>query len=214
MRITTKVCLLWDEEAQRYVADPSTWEGYEYEGPIEHCGGGPSKEEKAAAASQASLTNELARVAGQNENYTEAQRNKTTPFYTNLMNEGPDYTNQALDSSSGTIARAFAPARARLIRSIGPANGLPGYRDQALTDFDENRANAYDQQLMSVLADRQAARERGAAGIMGEAQQANPLGYYSGAMQGNQSILGANLRKPGMSGIVGGILGAGTQAFV
>ena len=176
-------------------------------------GGGPSPEQKEAAASQANLTNQLAGVAAQNENYTEAQRNKTTPFYTDLMNNGPAYTNAALDSSSGTVAKAYAPARAALMRTLGTSTGLPsGARNQAITDFNENEAQGYDSQLMSVLADRQAAKERGAAGVMGEAQQANPLGYYQGAMQGNQSILQAPLQRPGMSGLIGGILGAGAQA--
>lgn len=187
---------------------------YDYSGPIEYCGGGPSSEQKQAAASQANLTNQLATVAGQNETYTEAQRNKTTPFYTNLMNEGPDYTNQALDFAGGTNARAFAPEKADLVRRLGMTNGLPsGSREQSLTDFGEKRATAYDGMLMSILADRQAGRERGAAGIMGEAQQANPLGYYQGAMSGNQSIMQAPLQRPGMSGLIGGILGAGATAY-
>lgn len=183
-----------------------------YEGPWEQCGGGPSPEQKAAAASQANLTNQLAGVAKQNEDYTEAQRNKTTPFYTSLMNEGPDYSNAALDFAGGTNARAFAPARAALIRRLGTSVGLPSAaRTQALTDFDTERARGYDNALMSILADRQAGRERGAAGIMGEAQQANPLGYYSGAMQGNQSILQAPLQRPGFAGVVGGVLGSASK---
>jgi len=187
---------------------------FEYSGPLELCGGGPSSEQKAAAASQANLTNQLAGVAKQNEDYTEAQRNKTTPFYTNLMTQGPEYTNAALDYASGTNARAYAPEQANLMRRLGSSTGLPsGYRDQAISDFQENRAQGYDQNLGAILADRQAAKERGAAGIMGEAQQANPLGYYQGAMQGNSSILNANLRKPGLAGTLGGLAGGALSAF-
>jgi hypothetical protein len=183
-----------------------------YDGPWELTGGGPSPEQKAAAASNAMLSGKLADVAERNENYTEAQRNKTTPFYTNLMNAGPDYTPAALDYAGGTNARAYAPARAALMRRLGATTGLPSSaREQALTDFDMTRARGYDDSLMSILADRQAARERGAAGIMGEAQQANPLGYYSGAMQGNQSILQAPLQRPGAAGLIGGILGAASK---
>lgn len=204
MRITTKA--VYDIESGKLLH----WEGYEYEGPLELAGGGPSPEQRAAAASQGRLTDQLAGVAAQNENYTEAQRNKTTPFYTNLMNNGPDYTPAMLDFQSGTNAQAFAPARANLSRRLGMQTGLPsGYRDQALIDFEGGRARAFDQGISQILADRQAARERGAAGIMGEAQQANPLGYFQGAMQGNSSIMNANLRRPGIAGVLGGLVGKG-----
>jgi len=187
---------------------------FEYEGPLELCGGGPSAAQNRAADSQTAINKQLADVAQQNENYTEAQRNKTTPFYGDLMKNGPDYTNAALDYAGGTNARAYAPARAALLQRLGQSTGLPsGYRDQALTDFDEQRAQGYDSNLTGILADRQAARERGAAGLMGEAQQANPLGYYGAATQGNTSILNANLRKPGVGGIIGGVLGGASSAF-
>jgi hypothetical protein len=190
------------------------WEGYEYDGPIEHCGGGPSSEQKAAAASQANLTNQLATVANRNQDFVEKQQARVNPFYGDLMDHGPDYTNAALDYAGGTNARAFAPAKADLVRRLGASTGLPsGYRDQALTDFDEQRAQGYDNAMTGVLADRQAARERGAAGLIGQAQQANPLGYYSTAMGGNQSILGANLRRPGAAGIIGGVLGGAASGF-
>lgn len=207
MRITTKA--VYDIESGKLL----DWEGYEYSGPLEMCGGGPSSEQNAAAKSQANLTNQLAGVAAQNENYTEAQRNRTTPFYNNQMNNGPDYTPAALDFASGTNAKAFAPARADLMRRLGMQTGLPGgYRDQATTDFDSARARGFDQGIAQVLADRQAARERGAAGLMGEAQQANPLGYYQGAMQGNSSIMSANLRRPGIAGVLGGLTSSGLNA--
>lgn len=181
---------------------------FEYSGPIELCGGGPSAAQNAAAASQADLTKQLGATAAQNEAYTEAQRNKTTPFYTDMMENGPGYYNAAMDAGSGVNARAYAPAEAAMERSLGASTGLPsGYKDQARTDFNEARAQGYDGNMMATLADRQATKERGAAGIMGEAQQANPLGYYQGAEQGNSSIMNANLRKPGLAGTIGGLVG-------
>ena len=178
-------------------------------------GGGPSPEQKAAAASQANLTNQLAGVANRNQDFVEKQQAKVNPFYGSLMDNGPDYSTAALDYAGGTNARAYAPAKADLVRRLGASNGLPsGYRDQALTDFDENRAQGYDQSLTSILADRQAAKERGAAGLMGQAQQANPLGYYGAAQGGNQSILNASsLRRPGIGGIIGGVLGGAASAI-
>ena len=188
-------------------------EEFFYEGPLAMCGGGPSKEQSAAAASQGRLTDQLGRTAAQQEAYMEAQRNKTTPFYTDLMNNGPAYTNQALDAAGGTNAQAFAPARADLIRRLGASTGLPsGSREQSLTDFNNQEALGYDNSLMSIRADQQAARERGAAGIMGEAQQSNPLGYYQGAMGGNSSIMNANLRRPGLGGVLGGLAGGAMNA--
>ena len=206
MRITTKA--VYDIESGKLLE----WEGFEYSGPMEMAGGGPSPEQKNAAASQARLTDQIGRTAQQNEDYTEAQRNKTTPFYTDLMTNGPSYFPAAMDYSSGINARAYAPAKAALVKRLGTSNGLPsGYRDQALTDFDEARAQGYDGSLMSLLADRQAAQERGAAGIMGEAQQANPLGYYSAAEGGNTSIMQAPLQRPGFAGTLGALIGAGGQ---
>jgi hypothetical protein len=208
MKITTKA--VFDIATWKLLE----WEGHEYAGPIEHCGGGPSPEQKAAASSQANLTNQLAGVAQQNENYTEAQRNKTTPFYGNMMENGPEYTGRMLDYAGGTNAAAYAPEKANLERSLGYSTGLPsGYRDQAIADFNERRAAGYDQNISSILADQQAAKERGAAGLMGEAQQADPLGYYGAAQGGNQSILNANLRRPGAAGIIGGVLGGAASAI-
>jgi hypothetical protein len=172
-------------------------------------GGGPSSEQKQAAASQANLTNQLGATAATEQAFKEKQQNAVNPFYSNLMTNGPDYTNQALDFASGTNARAYAPARAALLKRLGPASGLPGYRDQALSDFENSRAQGYDSNLMSIQADRQAAKERGAAGLIGQAQVANPLGYYSAGLSGNQSIMQAPLQKPGFAGILGSLIGAG-----
>jgi hypothetical protein len=185
-----------------------------HEGPIEHCGGGPSPEQKAAAAANARTTDKLGQVADRQQAFTEAQQAKVNPFYTDEMNNGPDYTNQALDFAGGTNAQAFAPEKANLVRRLGASTWLPsGSREQSLTDFEERRALGYDNSLMAIRADRQAARERGAAGLMGQAQQANPLGYYQGAVQGNASILNANLRKPGIAGTIGGLVGGTAGAF-
>lgn len=130
------------------------------------------------------------------------------------MTNGPGYYNAEMDSGSGVNARAYAPAEAQMERSLGGSTGLPsGYKDQARTDFAEKRAQGYDGNMMQALADKQATQERGAAGIMGEAQQANPLGYYQGAEQGNSSIMNANLRKPGLGGVLGGLVGGAAGAF-
>jgi hypothetical protein len=185
-----------------------------YEGPLELCGGGPPKSQTDAANRQGALSEEEAALARTEQASRDKLRGIATPFYDDLMNNGPDYTGAELDYAGGTNARAFAPAKAALIRRLGESNGLPsGYRDQALTDFDENRATAYDNSLSSIYADRQAAKERGAAGITNLISGYNPSAYYGGAAGANQSILNANLRKPGVGGVIGGIIGGGASAF-
>lgn len=187
---------------------------YEYSGPIALCGGGPPKSQTDAANRQGKLSEEEAALARSEQASRDKLRGIATPFYGDLMKNGPDYTNAELDYVGGTNARAFAPAKAALVQRLGASTGLPsGYRDQALTDFDENRATAYDNSLSGIYADRQAAKERGAAGITNLISGYNPSAYYGGASGANQSILNANLRKPGVGGIIGGIVGGGASAF-
>lgn len=182
-------------------------------GEWEHCGGGPPKSQTDAANRQGALSEEQAALARTEQASRDKLRGIATPFYGDLMNNGPDYTNTALDYAGGTNARAFAPAKANLVRRLGASTGLPsGYRDQALTDFEENRASGYDSALTGVLADRQAAKERGAAGVTNLISGYNPSAYYGGASGANQSILNANLRKPGIGGIIGGIVAGGANA--
>lgn len=182
-----------------------------YEGPLELAGGGPDQTQKNQEQAQANLTNEEAAAAQRAEAFKEAQQAKVNPFYGNLMDHGPEYTPALLDYEGGVNARAFAPEKANLIRRLDMSTGLPsGYRDQALTDFEEKRAAGYDAGLTGILADRQAARERGAAGLMGQAQVADPTALYSGATQGNQVIFGAP-RKPGFAGTLGALIGAGAS---
>jgi len=186
-------------------------EEFEYSGPVALCGGGPDPIQKQQEAAQAKLTNEEADAAQRAEQFKEDQQAKVNPFYGNLMENGPDYTNDALDYESGVNARAYAPAKAALMRSLGTETGLPsGYRDQAISDFDEQRAQGYDNGIMGILADKQAAKERGAAGLLGQAQLADPAALYGGATQGTQTIFNAP-RRPGFAGTLGALIGAGAQ---
>lgn len=181
-------------------------------------GGGPSSEQKQAAASQANLTNQLAGVANRQQNFFEQQQNAVNPFYQSRMKNGLPYYNQLTDSLSGTTAQAFAPARGQLLRSLsntpGGNNGLPsGFRQQALTDLSTQQARAFDSNLIGALAANEQAKQAGASGLIGQAQIANPLGYFQGAQQGNQSIMQAPLQRPGIGGILGGIAGGAASAI-
>lgn len=180
-------------------------------------GGGPSPEQKAAAASQANLTSQQGAIAGRQQQFFENQQNKVNPFYTQRMNQGLPYYDNLVDSQSGTNAQAFAPARANLLRSLGPNNGLPsGFRQQSMTDLDSQQARSFDSGLVGAMGAQEQAKQAGASGLLGQAQIANPSGYFSGAMQGNTSILNANgLQRPGIAGVLGGLAGgaASSMAF-
>src|SRR5216684_2115855 len=112
-------------------------------------GGGPSREQKNAAQSQANLTNQEAGAAGRQEQFFEKQQNAVNPFYTSRMQNGLPYFNQMTDAASGLNARAFAPARQALLQRLGTQQGLPsGFRNQAMTDLDSQQAQGFDQQLL------------------------------------------------------------------
>jgi hypothetical protein len=178
-------------------------------------GGGPSKQQQAAADSQTALNNQLGQTYGKQEAFSEAQQNKVNPFYTNMMNNGLPYQANMLDATSGNTARAFAPAKAQLEQQLGQnANALPsGFATGARTDLASNQARAFDQQLQGAQDANFQAKQQGAAGLMGQQQLANPLGYSGQASQGNNAIMNAPLAKPGLGGLLGGIAGGLASAI-
>lgn len=179
-------------------------------------GGGPSVEQKQAASSQANLTNQLASTANRQQDFFEGQQKLAQPFFQSRMDNGNPYFNAQTDATSGLTAQAFAPARADLLRSLGTQSNLPsGFKQQAMTDLDSQQAHAFDQNLLGALQDQESAKRFGAGGITNQQQLANPTGYYSGAMQGNQSIMQAPLQRPGVMGLIGGLAGgaAGAMGF-
>jgi hypothetical protein len=175
-------------------------------------GGGPSSEQKAAAASQANLTNQLAGVANRQQDFFEKQQNTVNPFYLQRMQSGLPYFNALTDAQSGLTAQAFAPARADLMRRLSSSTLPSGFANQAQTDLASQQARAFDQNLLGSLGAQEQAKQAGAAGLMGQAQIANPQGYYQGAMGGNQSIMQAPLQRPGIGGILGGLAGGAMGA--
>lgn len=178
-------------------------------------GGGPSQQQKNAAQSQANLTNELGKDFGQQFQFQQAQQQKVNPFETQLMNQGSPYYANQIDAMSGNNAQAFAPAKAQLERSLGQnANALPsGFATGARTDLAANQARAFDQNLQGAQQKNLATRQSGAAGLLGQAQIANPTAYSGQALQGNQSILQAPLASPGLGGLLGGLAGGLASAI-
>lgn len=178
-------------------------------------GGGPSQQQKDAAAAQAKLDNQLGNVFGQQFQFQQAQQNKANPFYTSTMENGLPYAPQLFDAEAGTNAQAFAPAKAQLERSLAQnANALPnGFAEQARTDLAANQARAFDQTRVGDLGANFAARQAGAGGLLGQAQIANPAQYSGQAIQGNASVMNAPLASPGIGGLLGGLAGGMASAI-
>src|SRR5437868_8823023 len=165
-------------------------------------GGGPTTAQQNAAQAQADLSKQLGSAFGQQFQFQQAQQQKANPFYTQMMQQGLPYFSALTDQAGGTTARAFEPARAQLERSLGQnPNALPsGFAQQARTDLASQQARAFDQQLQQGLGANLQARQQGAAGILGQAQIANPTAYSGQALSANQSIMQAPLATPGLGG--------------
>lgn len=181
----------------------------------EPIGGGPSQSQQDAAAAQANLDNQLSSVFGQQFQFQQQQQQKANPFYTNLMNQGLPYYSNMVDAAGGNTARAFQPAKQQLEQQLGQsANALPsGFAMQARSDLAANQARAFDQNLQQAQGQNFAARQAGAAGLLGQAQIANPAQYASIATQGNTGILNAPLASPGLGGLLGGLAGGLASAL-
>lgn len=178
-------------------------------------GGGPTKLQNQAAQSQADLNKQLGDAFGRQEQFSEAQQNKVNPFYTSRMQGGLPYMANLTDAISGNTAQAFAPAKAQLERSLGQnANALPsGFATGARSDLAAQQGRAFDQQLQGAQGANEAAKQAGAAGLLGQAQISNPQSYGSLATSGNQSIMQAPLAKPGLGGLLGGLAGGLASAI-
>lgn len=172
-------------------------------------GGGPSQQQKDAAASQATLNNQLASTYGRQQQFAENQQNKVNPFFTQQMNQGLPYYNNMVDAQSGSNAQAFAPARAQLEQQLGQsANALPsGFATGARSDLAAQQARSFDQNLMGAQGANFQAKQQGAQGLLGQQQLANPTAYSGQATQGNSGIMNAPLATPSPLGAIGGALG-------
>lgn len=178
-------------------------------------GGGPSQQQKDAASAQADLDKQLGSAFSQQLQFQQAQQNKANPFYTSMMNNGLPYYSALTDAAAGTNAQAFQPAKAQLEQQLGTqANQLPnGFAQQARTDLAARQARSFDQQLTQNMGANFQARQAGAAGLLGQAQIANPAQYSGQAIQGNTSLMNAPLASPGLGGMLGGIAGGLASAL-
>lgn len=177
-------------------------------------GGGPSAAQNAAAASQAKLTDQSAQTSREMLDFYKQQQGKIDPFATSRLNNGLPFANAMSDASNGTIARSFAPLYAQQNRRFSGFGALPsGFREQARTDLDAQRARAFDQGQIQNLLTNEQAKTQGAQMLTGQQQLANPLGWNQSAMGGNSSIMNAPLQSPGLGGLIGGIAGGAMSAI-
>jgi hypothetical protein len=159
--------------------------------------GGGGKQ-NAAQQQQLDLSNQLAQQEQQGQ---QAVNQQVTPFYQQRSQTGLPYYNNLVDSASGNVAKAFAPGRAQLQQKLGSQNGLPsGFKQGALTDYDEGQSQAFDQQLTGAQAAQEQSKQQGTQGLQGAL---NPLAYAQQAQGGYGSVINAP-RQPGLAGILGG----------
>jgi hypothetical protein len=172
-------------------------------------GGGPSAEQRQAAAATASNTNAETQIAQEyNQRQTDAY-NKIKPYATSRLKNGLPFYNQLTDYAGGTAAKAYAPVRAATLRSLAYGGDLPsGFKSAALRDIDMAQANQFDSGLQNAMFENEAAKNNAAALLTGQQELNNPINAYSAANQGNQSIMQAPLQSPSLAGLIGGIGGS------
>jgi hypothetical protein len=184
MKITTKA--IFDMETMRLL----DWEGYDYNGPIEHCGGGPSNTQKQGA--QQTLQNakqegNLATSSGQKFN---ALYGSTAPFYQQEQDRGLPFYDNLTDFSGGTTAQAFAPAKADFLRRSSTMGALPsGFKAAGMNDINEAQGHAFDDELVNNMMRQYQTRQAGAAGKAGLMQIVNPASFYGGSTSAGSAVM-------------------------
>ena len=205
MKVTTKA--VFDIAS----GDLLEWEGYEYSGPIEHCGGGPSSTQKAAQQQTLQNAQQEGALANQSAQKFNALGANVSPFYQNEMTNGLPFYNNLTDASSGSTAQAYAPAKAQFLRTQGTMGALPsGSKAAGLNDINEAQAQTFSNQLINNQMMQQQAKQQGAAGTAGLMQAYNPAAFYGGS-SGSGSSASQPLQpqyNPWMGVLGGGVAGA------
>ena len=209
MKVTVKA--VWDN-VDDFISGkpPDQWSGFDYCGPVAICGGGPSQQQKDAAAAQANLANTQASTATQNNAEQQQMYNDIRPLGTDMMKNGLPFLNSLTDFTNGTTALAALPARAGLLRSIGGNSSAQpnGFKTGALGDFQNNLAQGFDSNMSNALMANQNAKLQGANILAGQQGVLNPLGWSGAASGSNNSIMQAPLATPSPLAPIAGALGA------
>lgn len=191
------------------------WEGYDYDGPLDLCGGGPSATQQAAQAQQLQNSQQEGQLAQQSAGKFNALYGQTQPFYSSEMTNGLPFMNNLTDAASGTTAQAYAPAKASFLRSEASMGALPsGSKAAGMNDINDQQAKTFDQALTSAQMQNFATKQAGAAGLTGLQQIMNPAAFYGGSSQASGSAMQPlqPQQNPWM-GMLGGALGQAAKAI-
>jgi hypothetical protein len=182
MKITTKA--VFDIAS----GDLLDWEGFEYEGPLELCGGGASSTQKAAQQQTLQNATNEGTLANQSAQKFNALGSSVSPFYQNEMTNGLPFYNNLTDFTSGTTAQAYAPAKAQFLRSQSTLGALPsGSKAAGMNDINEAEGKTFDSNLVNNMFAQQQAKQQGAAGTTGMMQIYNPAAFYGGSTSAGSS---------------------------
>lgn len=172
-------------------------------------GGGPSWEQKQAAAKQAQASDFAMAEARDKSARESEQYGLIKPYATQRLENGLPFASALSDYNSVENAKGYAPARAQILRSTERfGSSLPsGFRERLLANLEAQRARSFDSGQVNNLLMNEQAKSEAARLLTGQQQIANPIGWTGAAMQGNQSVMQAPLQSPGLGGLLGGIAG-------
>lgn len=164
--------------------------------------GGPSSQQKQAASSQAALSQEELQALQQT-------LPGATSFYSQEAKAGLPYFAAQSQYATSNLAQQIAQQKANLARqNAGFGGALPsGFAAQENRDLDLGGAQAFDQNMLNLLAQQEAAKRSGAAGLAAIAS-----GSGSTAAGANQSIMNAPLQNNFWSNLISGVIQGGAQA--
>jgi len=163
--------------------------------------GGPTQQQKQAAATTTDLAKEQ---AAQYKKYSAL----TDPFYASVLSGGLPYFGQEAQYGTSDIAKQINQARANYLgRMAGYGDALPsGFAEAGERDISESGAQAFDQNMMNLMQQNFLAK-------MGAAQALNPFQAAGGATSAGQAVMQAPLQNNFWSNVVGGALGAAGNIF-
>lgn len=178
MKITTKAIF---DIASGELLD---WEGFDYEGPLELAGGGPSNTQKQAQQQQLQNAQQEGALANESAGKFNALYGSVSPFYANEQTNGLPFYNNLTDFTSGTTAQAYAPAKSAYLRQESTMGALPsGSKAAGMNDINESEAKTFDSNLVNNMFANFMAKQQGAAGQAGLMQTVNPAAFYGGSTQ-------------------------------
>jgi hypothetical protein len=218
--ITTRAYFLWDEKAKRYVMDPATWEGYEYEGPLDLCKGDNTL--KAGEAQQMAFNQQLQNAFMAQYGKQSAQIDYLNGILKPMAANPTGLSQPALTamrtSASDTIARAGLNAKSSVAATEAARGGGTGLPSGVEAQLDEgvalNTANQQSAAQNDITRYDESVRQtnfwNAINGLSGNAALMNPQSYAGEANSGSNSLagLGTAYYNSTQSGWLNAALGA------